>query len=1792
MGAKLELLAGALMKPPIVDSTAVVSSTVDVSGPSESTALGAEAAAKLPAAVSVGLAPNRGPGRPARAARRQLTGRQADLAVLRAALPSERRTTVSSADLVALDRVRREAFGGAEGAALASYDPLVWSLLGDRNGATPENLAALVDVVHSVRGTGNRARLGMHRWGSDRLRFARTVTPQRLAAAARTRRWSDGVRPLEGTSVADPDHNGLVPGLQYVHDVASLKELRDWLVSLLPVPGGVLALDTLNSALKYGFTAAMDEGVEVEVEAGGVPYVVRILFDVAGRPRHEENVKPSARLETRVNVIDEAARSGMRSRSRYRDFGFAGRFGTRLIVSFFGSGNGGRSVAKGRSFVANNATASYTYFKPSDPVASLAVPVAVSAVVTARADPRARWRYETWLGPDGRPRTELVRTYVGSTQLPRMDVVRTDLRGHPHRLPLWDIHSGVERIAGLRALRADLRATLGADEYAFWADEIELFLGQDRMSGLILDAYNPDPQFQDVARLMLRSGDRHLSLALTAEATAVEKSGTATKKVIVDKIKAALTKPQAGRDRRGAWRWGFIGNLRTAFGLFSTGLRMSWSAGRGRQAVRSQKSYTLRAIRAADPSRVVKVDTTFTLTAAWGDDAVATPARQETLPAVDGFTQVRVRQAELSRTFDHYQPPTVSTEAEAAEAESPEGGAAQVSSTQDPAVSTEDGPTPASKPQRSWWAPTADGRHGLGYGTPAGVTGFSALYDSLVTYLIAERMLPSEAAGPEGVTPWEHLQGLDRTGKDLNRPGVEHVNWRRLVDRVSDRVLTRRIDDLTSGTAEQPGLTMVFTNAQGHSVTIGLSGVVSGTGEHRASDDLWTLNSFSGQDGAATRRTSARTRDRTHDGSLVGDNGDRELYHDAVPLGDAGSVTWSRRRGSRSGESVSGNAQSAAAMEERSSLFEVPMRLHWFSFGEDSRSAKASSGQGSAGAPKNGFAGSVRVWQADSYAEAMGDHQPLPRLDRSSTASPLVGLTPRAAVSVSGLAALRAKMLRVVKGRLRVADVVDGFSATHYKANQMNGLQGGVAVLTGMERSMLQIEPHGRPQILKRVRAYNDYTLESQTGDMRDSDEVRTRTWRNVLGYRVGLPSEAGGALIGGGKGDGSSTSGDRTAGSYRAWTGMNDLYVVRTAVRNRVTFEDGKDVIEDGEILLMLATRDVHTGRELDLYDDPFNLLGSSAADASPETWRKPPQSVRDGRPWTGVFLDTIGKSPLQLAVGEAGLRMGGPKLRVRLLQQLVGLMAHQSQLTDDGKAWEVRANGKTYQLWVQAELLDEADFVGEAARDRLKLYTRRNNSSTRQRSRLRMSTFGASGSKSTVPDNDSSAAQVMRETAKAVVDDDVAAPVSLALTGTVTNYDATGAAGNMLTMTGERPQGAAQFNQPVKFSFRLSRVDGVRAALGFGTSVEGTVTETPGAPAPTVAETTPTRSAPPVPAAAVPKAVEDPAADAAALEPKAVEHRETQRTQRSSSWASVAQTLRTQRSSTWDSAAETLRTLRSSTWDSVAETLRTRPSSTWDSAVSVPTVAEAAATEPSTAQPAATESTATGKTVMNTVLQQPMTGTVTEVRTMYSLVDGSRLAMTNAPDLSGVTLGLLPAGAKIHGIHALAAIADTVTSGPRSARGRSVPAGELELRLEPEEILTADALLTDFPSMQTTGVSYQGVNTGARRLLLPKGMVMTAALGKIRDAYHVRSAESEGYDHGTRGVTSSSGEAVRRAIDGAVVATAPVKPMVRLGGRGAAGFDWVRGESFGAVRATEHRSWLRSIPKDGLYHIYAEVA
>src|SRR6202040_1564486 len=132
----------------------------------------------------------------------------------------------------------------------------------------------------------------------------------------------------------------------------------------------------------------------------------------------------------------------------------------------------------------------------------------------------------------------------------------------------------------------------------------------------------------------------------------------------------------------------------------------------------------------------------------------------------------------------------------------------------------------------------------------------------------------------------------------------------------------------------------------------------------------------------------------------------------------------------------------------------------------------------------------------------------------------------------------------------------------------------------------------------------------------------------------------------------------------------------------------------------------------------------------------------------------------------------------------------------------------------------------------------------------------------------------------------------------------------------------------------------------------------------------------------------------------------------------------------------------------------------STWDSAVSVPTVAEAAATEPSTAQPAATESTATGKTVMNTVLQQPMTGTVTEVRTMYSLVDGSRLATTNVPDLSGVTLGLLPAGAKIHGIHALAAIADTVTSGPRSARGRSVPAGELELRLEPEEILTADAL------------------------------------------------------------------------------------------------------------------------------------
>jgi hypothetical protein len=188
---------------------------------------------------------------------------------------------------------------------------------------------------------------------------------------------------------------------------------------------------------------------------------------------------------------------------------------------------------------------------------------------------------------------------------------------------------------------------------------------------------------------------------------------------------------------------------------------------------------------------------------------------------------------------------------------------------------------------------------------------------------------------------------------------------------------------------------------------------------------------------------------------------------------------------------------------------------------------------------------------------------------------------------------------------------------------------------------------------------------------------------------------------------------------------------------------------------------------------------------------------------------------------------------------------------------------------------------------------------------------------------------------------------------------------------------------------------------------------------------------------------------------------------------------------------------------------------------------------------------------------------------------------------------LGLLPRGATIHGIHALKAIADTVSIGPRSERAWLVSEGELELQLETDEVLDSDALLTDFTAMQTVeGASYLGINTGARQLRLPKGMTIKAALGSIRDAYHVRSAEREAYDHGTEGVTSSSGDTVRSGVDGAVVATTHVHPYVRLGGRGGGGFDVIRGETFGAVRATEHRSWLRSIPRDGLYHIYADVA
>ncbi|MFI5843878.1 hypothetical protein ACIA8K_29690 [Catenuloplanes sp. NPDC051500] len=1552
---------------------------------------------------------------------------RADLAALRARLT--RPGLVSDGALRELDRIRREAFGGAVGDD-SGYPEMIRALLASEDDVTGARLTALAELVHAervrVRKLGTRARNTasnvlelLHLRGADRtppagLRSALNdpgrVDLRELAAAAMRAHWPREHRPAGGlpAELVDAAHGHDVPGLQYVYDIANLPELSEWLTSLLPVPGAVISPERLRSALTSGFTASLDEGVPLRVPVGGDTYLINLFADVTGPPRKLSGVDTSARLETRVNVTEEMQRLVSRTWSAVLELGPATRLGARLIAALLAYITGGITGGAGRSGTAAVSTAVYTFFKPSEAVEAVRVPLGFSASVSREGG--TAFRHEVWRGRDGTVRQEDAKLYVGRSQVPG-GVSDTHPVPDNRALPIWRMHVGVERVHAARQLRKAVYDAIGPAEYAFWRAPLDRFLSQDPLSGVLLDAYDPDAGFQDRPRLMLREGARHLSLALAARADRIVVPRTGTTKVMVDKTKVNMTKGQQGRERRFGYRGTAGAAFRAAAGLFSYSRRYGVTRTRGRQSMNTQRIFSQTATRSNNPNRVPRVETTFTLDLAWGTDGAATARR--TVPDVKGFFLGRFRDAELNAhlaSFDGWTAPTAPP-------------------------TRKNLWTKLSGGDASWWSPTADGRHGIGYGGPTGLTGIRTLYDSLVPYLVRKDYLPA-AARPATGSAWDHLQGLSATGEELNKSGWRYDNWRILVDQVSERYLTRRAADLTSGTSTAPGMPIVFSGGFGRNdLTIGLSAVLGTASTYLETDNIWNLNSYSSQAGVTTRRTKTVSVDRSRDINGVLGNQDYQLP-EPVNLGAVHTRAKAHREVVRAGESVSANVQSAAAMEMEASRFAVGAAFHWWAYDGTSKTPMdRSSGP---------LAGEVELWQPNpmtaTETKPAADGGPgwlLPNLapisreyldrgaDGTRELSPLAGLTPRAAISASGLAELRTQV--AAKSSASYGQILDAMGMSWYKASLPHAFQGGIPALPGQEKAMLRVRPIGRPQIIDKVTVYNDYTLESQTGSLRDTEIAKSLMNRMAGGWRTGLAGDAAGATYGWGSTKGTQEQVEETAGAYRTWTGFNDMYMVRTYVENVYTTEDGDKIKSLGEVIMMVSAEDLHTRYqrfdEIDVLIDGYSLPDRfDLAAQELNTDRRLPAGLRAGRPWAGIYLDPIGKSRLHREIGRAAKGMGGAHLKFAVLERMVGLLTHLPELTDDGKAWLITLGRKTYELRIRVDLQPTARYINRGRRDRTKQYLRVNKGSSGAARVSTLRSAGVTGGFSTINRG---------------ISDEASMPMTANITGAKVTDAGRGRTANMLSMTGVRPQDAAKFGQDMIFDWELAELSAIRPAR--------------------------------------------------------------------------------------------------------------------------------------------------------------RQGQVKDNRLVYTAFGGTRHDGEQPADLSGVQLGLLPDSARLLGVQGLRALADLVTAPATARRDRAkvVEVGVLD-QLRDVTILTQNRLLADFRTAQRTvgGMAIAGLNTGSRRLLLADGTRLGMRFGAVRDAFYIRSAELEEYEHGTQGLSEGSGSAMRISGDIAANVQVPTEPMVYAGGRFTLGGDVSFGRGVNRIQASEHRAWLRrTYTSDGVFQVFADV-
>ncbi|HKT03553.1 MAG TPA: hypothetical protein VJT31_28830, partial [Rugosimonospora sp.] len=336
--------------------------------------------------------------------------------------------SLTEADVARLVAARRELFaevGNRQFTDWSDYRAMTLLALGTPE-VTARGLGQLAARLRNALTTAHAADgpLPLLRAHVRRVRPQSGTSPSRSTLAAAMAQlviqdWSAervGARPsVPGITT---DHSQLVSAFHTIVHMPFTAELTAWLNGIVPLSRHAISEDTVRRKLFSLFGQALDDGVDLQVQAGGRTFAVRLWPVPVAPPSVPDSSLIAAgepgsgqfpgKGENRIYPYDEAANTETVSTGLFGDGGFVGQAGagsTKLVGAF----TGGYGRYSGRRMLASMQKAVYQFLRIKEPQGAVDLRTAwVARVLDIGTN---RWREFIWSDPHGKPVEETL-TYA------------------------------------------------------------------------------------------------------------------------------------------------------------------------------------------------------------------------------------------------------------------------------------------------------------------------------------------------------------------------------------------------------------------------------------------------------------------------------------------------------------------------------------------------------------------------------------------------------------------------------------------------------------------------------------------------------------------------------------------------------------------------------------------------------------------------------------------------------------------------------------------------------------------------------------------------------------------------------------------------------------------------------------------------------------------------------------------------------------------------------------------------------------------------------------------------------------------------------------------------------------------------------------------------------------------------------------------------------------------------------------------------------------------------------------